>query len=270
MPVISKIIVQKNNKERYSIFIDSGKGEEYAFGVDEDVLIKFQLKKGMELDDLSITELLYQDDIRKAYHLAVQYLARRMRSESEVRDYLQKKEVAAPVIEEAIHRLYEQKFLNDKEFAHAFVRTQMNTTDKGSQLIKAELKEKGIAGSIIDDSIKEYPEEMQLEKAVQLCSKYAAKNSRDSTRVLKQKLEQMLVRKGYSFGLIQAALNETEIDKPDEDEMLALKHHGDKLHRKYASLSGFEQRQKIKQALFRKGFAIEQIDCYLDGLEDSE
>ncbi len=30
MPVITKISVQKHNKERYSIFTDSGRGEEYA------------------------------------------------------------------------------------------------------------------------------------------------------------------------------------------------------------------------------------------------
>ena len=67
MPVITKITVQKKQTDRYNIFTDDGHGEKYAFSVDEDVLIKYQLKKGMELDEFAVTEIFFQDDIRKAY-----------------------------------------------------------------------------------------------------------------------------------------------------------------------------------------------------------
>ena len=45
MSMITKITTQQKNKERFNIFVDEGKGEKYAFSVDEAVLIKFQLKK---------------------------------------------------------------------------------------------------------------------------------------------------------------------------------------------------------------------------------
>lgn len=267
MPVISRISVQKHNKERYSVFIDSAKGEEYAFSVDEDVLIKYQLKKGMELDDLSVTEMLYQDDIRKAYNLAINYLARRMRSEEEIREHLLQKEVDETVIQEAVHRLYEYKFLNDHEFASAFVRTQMNSADKGPELIKAELKKKGIKQQIIIEAIAEYPLEAQIEKAVYLGSKFAAKNSRDSSKILKQKLEQHLLRKGYPFQVINIAMEEIIVEKQEDLEMDALKYQGDKLLKKHANLTGSEFRRKIKQGLFNKGFSFDLIDKYLNSLE---
>src|SRR4051812_6617932 len=88
MAVITKITAQQKNKDRYNIFMDYGKGEQYAFSVDEEVLIKHRLKKGMEMDELSLIEINYQDDIRKAYNLGVGYLAARIRSEKEIRDYL--------------------------------------------------------------------------------------------------------------------------------------------------------------------------------------
>ena len=119
MPTITKITVQKKNTDRYNIYMDYGKGEEYAFSVDEDVLIKHQLKKGMELDEFSLNEIGYQDDIRKAYNRAIHYLSRRMRSETEVRKHLAEKEVEEPVIQEVIHKLYDYHFLNDEEFAAA-------------------------------------------------------------------------------------------------------------------------------------------------------
>lgn len=270
MPVITKISVQKHNKDRYSIFTDSGGGEEYAFSVDEDVLIKHQLTKGMELDDFSITEMLFQDDIRKAYNMAINYLAHRMRSESEVREYLKKKEVAEPVIKEAIHKLYDLKFLNDEDFALAYVRTQINTTDKGAEVIKLELKEKRIDPSIISKVLDEVSFDVQLEKAVKLSDKYAQKNKNDSSRILKQKIEQMLQRKGYSFPIIRAALEETVVEKEEEDEMDALRYQGEKLHNKYVKLKGYEYRQKMKMALYRKGFPMELIDAFLSEKENED
>src|SRR4051812_12758228 len=141
MATITKITTQQKNQDRFNIFMDygKGKGEEFAFSVDSDVLIKFQLKKGMELDDFSFMEIQYQDDIRKAYNKAIHYLSRRMRSEKEIRDYLFSKEIEEPVINEIIHKLSALKYINDEEFALAYVRTQANTTDKGPTIIKMEL-----------------------------------------------------------------------------------------------------------------------------------
>lgn len=260
MSVITKITIQKKNKDRYNIFLDSGKGEEYAFSVDEDVLIKHQLKKGLEIDDLSITEVLFQDDIRKSYNFAIHYLSHRMRSEREVNQYLAKKEVSEQVINEVIYKLKNHGYLNDEEFAKAFVRTQQNTTDKGLNVIKQEMKEKGISEAILTDTLKEYPENLQFEKALKLCEKYIEKNKKESSRNLKQKLEQMLLRKGYPFSVIKLALDEAEIEKSDSDELEALRIQADKLHKKYAKFSGYEYKQKMKQALFRKGFPIDLID----------
>lgn len=270
MPVITKISIQKNNKNRYSIFADSGKGEEYAFSVDEDVLIKYQLKKGMELDDLSVTEILYQDDIRKAYNMALHYLSHRMRSEGEVKEYLTQKELPAPTIQEAINRLYKYKFLDDSDFAKAFVRTQMNTTDKGPEVVKVGLKEKGINAKIMEEAMLEYPFEIQVEKAKQLASKFAIKNKKDSSRILLQKLEQFLIRKGYPFSVIQLVMEESVTEKEVEEELAALRYQGEKLQKKYSKLTGFEYKQKIKQGLFNKGFSIELINRYLDGLSEHE
>ncbi len=270
MPVITKISVQKHNKDRYSIFTDSGRGEEYAFSVDEDVLIKHNLKKGMELDDFAVTEMLFQDDIRKAYNTAINYLSHRMRSESEVREHLKKKEISDAVIKEAIHKLYEFNFLNDEEFANAFVSTKLNTTDKGAEVIKMELKEKGIAPDLITKVVDEVSFDEQLEKAIKLSEKYALKNKKDSSRILKQKIEQMLRRKGYSFSIIRAALDETDVEKENEDEMDALRIQGDKLYSKYSKLPERECRQKLKMALYRKGFPMDMIDAFISEKENEE
>lgn len=264
MPTITKITGQEKNKDRYNIFLD----EKYAFSVDEDVLIKHQLKKGMELDSFSISEIGYQDDIRKAYNMAIQYLSRRMRSEKEIRQYLSGKEIDETIIREVIHKLYEYQFLNDKEFALAFVRTLMNTTDKGTGIIRGELIEKGISEDLIDLALDEYPYEKELEMAHGLCLKFVQKNTKDSSKIMKQKLEQLLFRKGYPREIIQTAIAETDMDKDDELELAALRSHAEKAHRKYSNLSESDYKQKMKQMLYRKGFSIELIEQMMEELRE--
>lgn len=263
MAIITKITTQKKNQDRFNIFLDYGKGEEYAFSVDSDVLIKFQLKKGMELDDFSFLEIQYQDDIRKAYNLAIHYLARRMRTKKEIKDYLLQKEMEEPAVNEALHKLAGQKYINDEEFAFSYVRTQKNTTEKGPDVITSELKEKGVTQNIIHNALKEYPQSEQIEKATKLCEKFFIKNKKDSERILRQKAEQMMLRKGYPFAVIQIAINEAEVEKDDDEEMEAIQHQGEKAQRKYSKYTGFEYEQKMKQALYRKGFSMELIEKYL-------
>jgi regulatory protein len=249
--------------------MDYGKGEEFAFSVDQDVLIKFQLKKGMELDDFSFMEIQFQDDIRKAYNLAINYLAKRMRSEKEIKIYLEQKEIDEPIIQEILHKLITQKYINDQDYALAFVRTQVNTTNKGPDLIRMELKERGIKEELIKLSLKEYPFENQMEKAANLAAKFYDRNSKDSKRILQQKLEGMLLRKGYSYEIINNAVHEAANHKNVDEEMEAIRYQGDKIQRKYRQFSGYEYHQKLKQALYQKGFSMDVIEKYLEEIEKS-
>ena len=106
--VIAKITTQKKNTERFNIFLKNGKGEEeYGFSVDQNVLIKFQLKKGLEIDELAIEELQFADDVKKATNVALNYLSHRMRSKKEIISHLKTKEIEGPIIHEVLHKLEE-------------------------------------------------------------------------------------------------------------------------------------------------------------------
>lgn len=262
---ITKITTQKK-PGRFNIFVNDGNGEKYAFSVDEDVLIKYGMKKGMELDEFTQIEILYQDTVRKAFGTAIQYLAIRMRSEKEVRVYLKQKEIEESVIQEVIHRLYGLKYLNDDEFALAYMRTQINTTDKGPNVIKLELMEKGISESIIKTVQNEFTYDLQLSKVIQLCQKAQKKQRKDSTYIFEQKLKQALSRKGYSFSIIDEAMVELKDSLINEDiELEAIKKQGEKAVKKYGNDS-----YKIRQFLYGKGFGMDQIEDYLNSLDHEE
>ncbi|WP_409304394.1 recombination regulator RecX [Peribacillus sp. SCS-155] len=268
MPQITKITTQKKRADRFNIFMDYGKGEEYAFSVDEDVLLKYQLKKGMELDELDLSEIQFHDDIQKTVSMALNYLSHRMRSENEVRTYLEQKEVEAPIIQEAIHKLYQYKYLDDLAFGEAFVRTHMNGGKKGPIILRRELKDKGLNDIQIEQALLQYPYDIQVEHAKILAEKMIVKEKNTSANLLKQKIEQSLYRKGFSSDAIANAMQDIVIEKPEGDEWHALSIQAEKVSRRLNKYSDYEYRHKMKQALFRKGFQIDLIERYLDRHEN--
>jgi regulatory protein len=267
MGVISKITKQVKNAERYNLFIDG----KYAFSVDEVVLAKFGLRKGLEVDELEISGMQYEDDVKKASNKAIHFLSYRMRTEKEIRDHLKDDELEEGIIDEVIHKLNDMKYLNDLEFAHAFTGTQINTSDKGPSWIRGELYRKGVDDPYIEEALEAFTFEMQVEKAAVLSEKLLRKYRNDSFMIAKQKIEQNLQRKGYPGAVMKAVWETIDTERDTDEQWDALYHQGQKAHRKLSSkYEGYEYVQKMKQALYRKGFPIERIERLLEVLKEED
>lgn len=268
---IVKIEVQPKKKNCFNIYVDRGNGEIFAFSVGEDVLIKHGLRKGMELDELDIDAILHEDQIKAAFNKALTFLGYRMRSEKEVRDYLVSQGIDERVIERVMVELQLKNYVNDKEFAEAFVRTQMKTTLKGPGIIKAELGQKGIENDLIEAALDLFTKERQIEAAYKLAEKQLGKKANISLSQLKQKIEQAMFRKGFSSEVIQAVLEMLPLHERHDQEWEALLIQGEKGKKKYSHLDMYTYRQKLAQFLYRKGFSQELIQQYLQKhLEKSE
>ncbi len=266
MPVITKISVQKKNQSRYNIFLD----HVYAFAVDEDILIKYHLTKGKELLEQDLIKVQHEDEIRKAYHLAIQFLSYRMRSALEIRTHLQRKEYADSIIDVVLNELSAQKYIDDLEFAKAYVRTYANSGKKGPLVLKRELTGKGVAERKINEALVEYNKEKQMKDAIHLGNKFAAQNKKLSERMLKQKLEYTLSTKGFPPEIIQAAMGGIDYEIDEEFEWEILKKEAEKMKRRYNKYTGYEYRQRMQQALFRKGYSMDMISRFIedDAAED--
>jgi len=249
MPVITKIARQKNNNERYNLYLD----EKYAFSVDEAVLVKYQLTKGKVLEAFTIDEMVFEDEVRKAYNKAIQFLSYRMRSEQEVRDKLLASEFGEAVVIEAIRKLYEHGFLNDESFSKALVATQKKNAKKGPRAIRVELKKKGIEQQLQDEVLSAYSEEEQVNIATGLVEKLIKQNQSKTPLQIKQKAQDLLLRKGFSFSIISAAMESLPIEKEQDEWEILIEAQGEKIWRKYSNkLTGFDLHNKVKQALTRR------------------
>jgi regulatory protein len=261
--IITKITTQKKAKDRYNIFIDDGSGERYAFSVHEDVLISHSLQKGKEIDEFDIEEISFNDDVTKAFQQSLVYLSYRMRATSEVIQHLKEKEYEDAVIQEVIHKLTNLRYLNDEEFAVAYVNTNAKVSLKGPVVLKQELSQKKMSAEIIDIALSQYSFDNQIEYAKKYSDKTFRKTVTSSERMQKQKITEALRRKGFTQDVISIVFEENVPQRDEQEEWAAICNMGEKAHRRYSSLKGWEYSQKMKQYLFQKGFPIDLIEQYL-------
>lgn len=265
---ISKFTTQKKNTDRLNVFVQRGEKEEFAFAVDVDVFIKYGLKKGMELDEEFVEQVLVAEDRQKAYRMALNYLSHRMRATSEVIRYLKEKETDPTVVTYVIERLQDQKYVNDAEFAKAFAQTKFNTTLSGPLKIKRELEQLNVAPKWIEEAIRPLDEEQQLEKAGRYVQKKQSETKTRSATEVKQRIQQSLVQRGFAFDIIAKAIQLFWENTDDDVEVDACLRQAEKLWRKVAKYDEFERKQRVKTQLRRKGFSFDVIDRALEQLED--
>lgn len=88
MKTITKIATQKRDG-RYNIELDG----HFAFGLSENVLAKFGLLKGRQLDDAMIEELKQAEKVDQGLKIALNYLSPALRTVRQVKDRLKQKKV---------------------------------------------------------------------------------------------------------------------------------------------------------------------------------
>lgn len=260
MLVISKITRQKNNPERYNIFLD----DKYAFAVDEGTLIKFGLTKGKILEQFDVDEITYEDEIAKAFNKGLSFLSFQMRSEHEVKTKLLTAGHGEAVVLEALRKLEKLGFLNDASYSKALMETKKATAKKGPRAIRQDMMKKGIDKKLQDEVLDTFSHEEQVQLAIELAQKQVRAGSKKTPAQVKQKIQEALMRKGYSYLVVNEVLDQIELEREDDEWQDLIESQGEKIWRKYASkATGSDLRNKVKQALYQKGFPIEVINSFI-------
>lgn len=129
-----------------------------------------------------------------ALHKAVSLLARRNYGIQEMRRKLAGAFYPQEEIEEVVNRLVETGYLDDRLYARAYIRDQMNLRLKGPRLIQAELVAKKVDDEIISETLLEqYTELVQQRNMLRLIDKWSSSSSNYSDQQMMRKL----IQKGY-------------------------------------------------------------------------
>jgi regulatory protein len=206
LAVITKIEAQKNNKDRYSIFLDDA----FAFGVHVDVLVQHGLRKGMELNEEAISELMYDETLKKAVQVGVKQVSYKQRTCKEVKDKLRGLEYSEAHIEAAIEKLEEMGFLDDLRYAEEFVDTRQKRY--GRKRIFLELKKRGITENIANNALDTFlDEDAGYAQALEMGRKKYASCSDIDPRKAAARVQGQLLRKGYSYDVVNRIIKELGI-----------------------------------------------------------
>lgn len=175
---------------------------ERRFLVVNDPATKRFLEVGAELDGRDIEELRGPIARSAGLELAYRMLARRSRSEWEIRKTLADEGIGdAGVVEEIAETLRRQGYIDDRRFAEGFVRYVMQHRPSGPYMLRKRLRDVGVSEDIIDLEIRN-AFARTTERAVAL--KLAARRI-DATIGRERAVRRMhgfLTRRGFSSGVV--------------------------------------------------------------------
>lgn len=206
---ISKIEGQKKHPSRKSIFIDG----KFAFGVSADVLLKFGLHVGKELEQSDKEKVLHAENVETAKQKVMRFLSFRPRSRKEIRDYLFRKDYGGDIADTIVAKLESLKMVDDAAFAGMVCRDSLLKKPMGEKMLRQVLFKKGVPKPIVDSAMREFfTPSSELAIAVKAAERQQVRVKRSSKSVdevhAKKKLLDYLVRRGFSFDTALSAIKQ--------------------------------------------------------------
>ena len=188
--IVTALEVQKRNKQRVNVYLD----DDYAFSLKMDEAAR--LHKGQHLTEAEVEALETQDTLARAIDTAARFLSYRPRSIQEVRENLARKDTPPAVIEAAVGKLEALGYLSDLSFAAFWVRERNTFKPLSPRALRHELRQKGVADSIIDEVLAQIDAD---DAAYRAASSQTRRLRNLSRQEFENKLLQFLQRRGFGY-----------------------------------------------------------------------
>lgn len=211
---ITTIARQKKDSARASIFLD----EEFAFGVCDQTVEQFRLRKGDYIDRELFEKITEFDFFVEAKRIALAYLNYRARSEKEIRERLQKEDIPEAIILRTFDFLKEYKLIDDEAWSKSFVNDKLTRKPVSSKQLAYGLAQKGVSKEVIEETIANLNnEETDESRATRAAEKRWSRivKSESEPRKQKQKLYTFLAGRGFSFAVIDEVYKKISVDEID-------------------------------------------------------
>lgn len=254
---------------KYKIELENGKN----LYVSEDTILKYGLIKKIDLSEKQIKDILKEESIERAYSKVIYYLKYGHRTEKEIIEYLNKKEIAPKIIEEVIGRLKDIGYINDDIYIEYAITDYFNLNKKGPYWIKRKLQQKELEIEKIEKTIKKIcTKERQIDTLYEIIDR-EYRVLRESKNKKIQKITNKLYTNGYSFDIIKTSFDiffEGYEESEEENHIIA-----EKFNKIYNSLkNNYEEenvlKRKITEKMVRNGFSYYDVKDYIDTINFKE
>ncbi len=199
MNEITAITPQVKDKRRCNIYIDG----RFCCGLTLEATVKNRLKVGKIVTEEALAEIQLESEKNTAFDKALTHLSATRKTEKQIRTYLAGKGYLPAVIDHVVEKLRGYNFLNDGEYAEAYVESV--AARKGGRLIRMELKGKGVSDEEIDAALESRAEGSEEEAAQRILQKYMRNKPFDKETL--SKAYRYLMGKGFDYETAKAALS---------------------------------------------------------------
>lgn len=245
---IIKIINIEKDKRTYLVTTNE---DTYRF--DEDTIVKHFIVKDKEFTKKEFKKILQDLEQNALFNKTLKYLTYGERTTYEIKEYLKDDSRADKII----NRLKALGYLDDEKYALKYLDYCYNNC-KGPIYLQAKLKEKGVANSIIENTLTKYAVDMEVEVINSFLAKELKNIKHLPVIAQKRQLLDHLIRRGFSSEVINPQLNSLEIID-ESDETLRREFEKQKIKMQAKNLSEYEMKQKIIAYLFSKGYEYQKI-----------
>lgn len=182
--------------------------------INRDVAAECGLRKGLELTDDVWEKVIYKNDFRRAKERALYLLD--VKDHSYVMLFKRLEEnYPEQICYDVCDRLAELGLINDRRFASLCARHYMEIKKFGRFRAVQEMRLKGLTQSLIDEALAPYDDsDSTKERIKELIAKKYIRRLEDEDGV--KKVKNALVRQGYSYSDINAAMDEFLEELEDE------------------------------------------------------
>lgn len=204
MSVITKIEIQKKNKERVNLFLDN----EYAFSISTELVYKEGLRVNLNVDIEKLKDLVEKEEMLRCKNSAIRIIERNYKTEKEVRNKLIEKGYNENAINNAIDFLQKYNFLDDNTYTKMYVKDKLNS--QGSNKIKYTLMKKGISKEMIEEELQNIDRDDEKKVAMELAQKKLSsiKKSENDKYKISGKLYRFLTSKGYNYDIVKETVKD--------------------------------------------------------------
>ncbi|NFD84383.1 recombination regulator RecX [Clostridium botulinum] len=202
--IITKIEVQKRNKDRVNVYID----EEFNFACSSELIYYHNLKNGKVIDENSLNDIIKEDNYIKAKGYALKYIEKSLKTESQVKEKLYLKEYDEDTVNKVIRFLKDYNFIDDDKYCDMYIREKLNIY--GRNKIKYTLLNKGVKENIVIEKINNINEEKEKKVAYELAEKkykIMILREKDKFKIYK-KIWPYIISRGYNSNIAEWIINE--------------------------------------------------------------
>ncbi|MBM3497360.1 MAG: regulatory protein RecX [Armatimonadetes bacterium] len=191
---ITQVEALKRPRGYCAVYVDGDR----ALQAHRDSVAAAGLRPGDRLDSDALQRKLDAVYEAETFRQALDALAGRDRTVTELRRRLAARQLPQPTIATVLERLRDKGLLDDRRYAREYVKTQGARRGLGPAALRAKLAQLGMASSVVDEALsEELPDGRQESIAQALARQRLARLRSADPRDVRPRLYQFVVRRGF-------------------------------------------------------------------------